>query len=211
MNQRDFRFDRSTGLVIVDVQKDFCPGGALAVREGDRIIPVINQYIELFDKAYLPIFLTRDWHPGNHISFKQRGGPWPPHCIQDSEGAEFHPDLRVPEDAAIISKAVRSDADAYSAFEGTNLELELRRAKVRQLLVAGLATDYCVKNTVLDARRLDFETYLLIDAIRGVDVREGDSDKAVEEMKKQGAIPLTLDAVQAEFERFGYSLNNHRH
>ncbi len=211
MGQEDFRFERATGLVIVDVQKDFCPGGTLAVRDGDKVVPVINQYIELFDKAYLPVFVTRDWHPEDHMSFRVKGGPWPPHCIQESEGAEFHPDLFVPENALIISKALRPDADAYSGFEGTNLELDLRREKVCRLLVGGLATDYCVKNTVLDARRLGFEVYLLMDAIRGVDVKEGDSEKAVEEMKRQGALPLTLEQVQAEFEKFGYSLNHHRH
>ncbi len=186
--------DRETALIIVDVQKDFCPGGALAVKEGDRIVPVLNRYLEEFEKRNLPIFATRDWHPKNHSSFKERGGPWPPHCIQDSEGARFRPDLALPFPVTVISKAMRPEADAYSGFEGTNLELYLKRKGIKRVFVGGLATDYCVKGTVLDACRLGFETYLLADAIRGVDIKPGDSEKAIDEMKKAGAIPVTLES-----------------
>jgi len=183
-------------LLVVDVQKDFCPGGALAVREGDRVVPVLNRAIELFQKKGLSVYATRDWHPKNHCSFREQGGPWPPHCIQDSPGAEFHPDLELPVEAMVISKAMRPEADAYSGFEGTNLELYLKRKGTRRIFIGGLTTDYCVKNSVLDARRMGFETVFLIDAIRAVDVKPGDGDKAIEAMKKAGAFPATLPDLE---------------
>ena len=196
MSGKPVKIERQSALILVDIQKDFCPGGALAVREGDRVVPLLNRYIEAFEKTKALIFSTRDWHPKNHCSFKPRGGPWPPHCIQDSKGAAFHPDLKLPFHVTVISKAMRPEADAYSGFEGTNLELYLKRKNIKRVFVGGLATDYCVKQTVLDARRLGFETYLLTDAIRGVEVKKGDSEKAVEEMKKSGAIPVTLQEIQ---------------
>lgn len=183
-------------LLVVDVQNDFCPGGALAVKEGDQVVPILNRYTELFEKKGSPIFATRDWHPKNHISFKERGGPWPPHCIQDSEGARFHPQLKLPFDTVVISKAMNPEMDAYSGFEGTNLELYLKRKGIQRIFVGGLTTDYCVKNTVLDGRRLGFEAYFLSDAIRGVEVKRGDSEKAIQEMKKAGAIPTTFQEIQ---------------
>jgi len=188
--------DPSSALLVVDVQKDFCPGGALAVREGDRVVPVLNRAIELFQKKGLGVYATRDWHPKNHCSFKEQGGPWPPHCIQDSPGAEFHPDLKLPVEAIVISKAMRPEADAYSGFEGTNLELYLKRKGTTRVFIGGLTTDYCVKNSVLDARRMGFETVFLIDAVRAVDVKPGDGDKAIEEMKKAGAFPATLPDLE---------------
>ena len=196
MSQQTLRLEGGTALVAVDVQNDFCPGGALAVTEGDQVVPVLNRYLERFEKRGLPIFATRDWHPGNHSSFKEQGGPWPPHCIQDSEGARFHPDLKLPFNATVISKAMRPEADAYSGFEGTNLELYLKRKGIKRVFVGGLATDYCVKQTVLDACRLGFETYLLTDAIHGVNVQSGASEKAIEEMKKAGSLPVTLQDIQ---------------
>ena len=192
----ELKLDRQTALIVVDVQNDFCPGGALAVREGDQVVPVFNRYLESFVKAGLPIYACRDWHPKNHKSFKARGGPWPPHCVQDTPGADFHPDLKLPANAVIISKAWRSEDESYSEFEGTNLELYLKRKGVRRVLVGGLATDYCVKHTVLDACRLGFETYLLTDASRGIDVKKGDSEKAVEEMKNAGAVTITLQSLR---------------
>lgn len=187
--------DPQTALIVVDLQNDFCPGGALAVKEGDSVVPILNRYLERFEKAGLPVYATRDWHPTNHCSFKAQGGPWPPHCVQNTRGADFHPDLKLPANAVIISKATRSEADAYSGFEGTNLELYLKRSGIKRTLVGGLATDYCVKQTVLDACRLGFETYLLIDAVRGVEAKQGDSAKAVEAMQKTGAILLTLQDI----------------
>jgi len=174
-------------LIIVDVQKDFCSGGALPVPEGEKIITVLNKYIEKFSKAGALIVATRDWHPPNHISFKNYGGAWPPHCIQETPGADFHPDLKIPREAKIVSKATSADKEAYSGFDGTGLERELKAVGIRRVFVGGLATDYCVKSTVLDALSLGFETVLLLDAIKGVDVNPGDSERAIKEMLKRGA------------------------
>ena len=179
-------------LIIVDVQRDFCSGGALPVSEGDKIVPVLNRYIEKFSKAEALIVATRDWHPPNHISFKSRGGTWPPHCVQGTPGAEFHPDLNLPAEVKIVSKASSPDKEAYSGFDGTSLEEELKNAGIRRVFVGGLATDYCVKSTVLDALKLGFKTVLLLDAIRGVDVKPGDSEKAINEMFRKGAEWATL-------------------
>jgi len=174
-------------LIIVDIQRDFCSGGALPVPDGEKIIPIMNRYIEKFSEAGALIVATRDWHPPNHISFKKYGGAWPPHCIQETLGAEFHPDLKLPKEARIVSKASLPDKEAYSGFDGTDLEKELRDAGVRRLFIGGLATDYCVKSTVLDALRLGFQTVLLLDAIKGVDVNPGDSERAIREMLERGA------------------------
>ena len=190
------KLERGTALIVVDIQNDFCPGGALAVKEGDRVVPVFNGYLELFKKAGLPVYACRDWHPKNHRSFKAQGGPWPPHCVQETQGAEFHPDLKLPPEAVILSKGWRPEDESYSEFEKTNLELYLKRQGIRRVLVGGLATDYCVKQTVLDACRLGFETFLLLDASRGIDVRKGDSERALEEMKKAGVLPLTLKEIE---------------
>ena len=197
MNTQAVKIGRDSALIVVDLQKDFCEGGALAVRGGSQVVPVLNRYTELFEKAGAPVFATRDWHPKNHSSFKPQGGPWPPHCIQDTEGAEFHSNLKLPFNAVIISKATNALTDAYSGFEGTNFELYLKRRGTKRVFVGGLATDYCVKQTALDARRLGFETYLLTDAIRGVEVHQGDSEKAIDEMKKIGVTPIAIDHIQS--------------
>ncbi len=182
-------------LIVVDVQRDFCPGGALAVPEGDKIIPVLNEYIDKFRAKKLPLFATRDWHPARHRSFKEFGGIWPVHCVQKTTGAEFHPDLRLPEDARIISKATKVKEEAYSGFQGTQLKDMLRKGKVRRIFVGGLATDYCVKNTVLDGLKAGFTTFLLMDAIKGVDVNPGDSEKAIEEMLTAGAVGIEVKEI----------------
>lgn len=197
MAKKPLKIDRETALIVVDVQNDFCPGGALAVKEGDQVVPVFNEYIRLFEKAGAPVYACRDWHPKNHSSFKKQRGPWPPHCVQGSRGADFHPDIQIPHNAVIISKGERVEDDSYSEFEATNLELYLKRKRIRRVLIGGLATDYCVKNTVLDARRLGFETYLLTDAIQGINVKRGDSERAIQEMKRAGAIPLTVKEIQS--------------
>jgi nicotinamidase/pyrazinamidase len=184
-------------LVIVDVQRDFCPGGALAVPDGDAVVQPLNSYIEVFKSANLPIVATRDWHPPNHISFRERGGLWPPHCVQGTEGAEFHPQLKLPEETLIISKATQPDLEAYSGFEGTELESLLKSKGVKRLFVGGLATDYCVKMTVLDALKLGFTTFLLEDAIRGVNVNPSDSERAIDEMLSNGAIAITLSELSS--------------
>ncbi len=182
-------------LIVVDVQKDFCPGGSLAVSEGDRVVPVLNRYIEKFGLNTLPVFATRDWHPENHISFKAYGGIWPPHCVKETDGAKFHPGLRLPDSAGIISKATTPRKEAYSGFQGTKLKSMLQRLRIKRLFIGGLATDYCVKNTVLDALRAGFTTFLLMDASRGVDVNPGDSEKAIEQMLSTGASGITIDEI----------------
>jgi len=183
-------------LIVVDMQKDFMPGGALPVPEGDKIIPRLNEYIKLFESKGLPVFFTRDWHPENHISFKGHGGIWPPHCVRNTEGAEFHEDLYIPKDNKfIISKGISQDFDAYSGFQGTVLESLLRERGIRRIFVGGVATDYCVKNTAIGGLNLDFEVLVLEDAIKGVDVNPGDVEKAIEEMLDRGAVFITIDNV----------------
>ncbi len=186
---------KSDALVVVDVQKDFCPGGSLAVPGGDGVVPVLNRYIERFGVEALPIFATRDWHPANHVSFKSYGGLWPPHCVQGTDGAAFHPELKLPGTVAVISKATTPEREAYSGFQGTDLEPVLLGLHVRRVFVGGLATDYCVKNTVLDALTGGFTTFLLMDAARGVDVHAGDSEKAVNLMLGAGAIGIRFEDI----------------
>ncbi|MFQ6075147.1 MAG: nicotinamidase [Candidatus Bathyarchaeia archaeon] len=190
-----FKIDERSALIVVDVQRDFCPGGALPVPEGDRVVPILNRYIQKFKEAGAPIYATRDWHPPNHTSFKPQCGPWPTHCVQSTTGAEFHGDLRLPRGTRIVSKATDPEKEAYSGFDGTGLGEELRRRGVWRVFVGGLATDYCVKSTVLDALRLGFETVLLEDAIRGVDVEPGDSERAIKEMVAKGVREATLHEV----------------
>jgi len=182
-----------SALIVVDVQNDFCPGGALPVPEGDSVVPVLNRYIEKFTGRGLPVYFTRDWHPEGHVSFKSQGGIWPPHCVQGTEGARFHSLLFIPSSAVIVSKGTSPGMDAYSGFQGTDLEDQLRGKGVRRLFIGGLATDYCVKSTVLDALRNGFEVVLLSDASRGVDVNPGDSKRATEEMVREGAIKITFE------------------
>jgi len=192
-----YRIDKDKdALILVDVQRDFCSGGALPVPDGEKVIPVLNKYIEKFSKAGALIVATRDWHPPNHMSFKDYGGIWPSHCIQGTLGAEFHPDLKLPREVRIVSKATSADKEAYSGFDGTNLERELKDAGIKRVFVGGLATDYCVKSTVLDALRLGFETILLVDAIKGVDAKPGDSERAIEEMVRNGAKKASLNDLE---------------
>jgi nicotinamidase/pyrazinamidase len=190
--KKNFNIGETDALIIVDVQNDFCPNGALPVPEGDQVVPALNDYIKIFKKANAKIFATRDWHPPNHISFKAQGGPWPPHCVQDSDGAKFHPDLNLPSDAIIVSKAMDPLKEAYSGFDGTELARTLTSQGVTRLFVGGLATDYCVKNTVLDARKMGFETVLFLDATRGINLEPSDVAKAIDEMIKSGAEQGTL-------------------
>ena len=179
-------------LVIVDVQRDFCPGGALPAPDGDRIIPAMNRYVADAGARGMRVYASRDWHPAVTSHFKEYGGEWPPHCVQGSAGAEFHPDLQLPADAIVISKGDRPDRPGYSAFdgrtpEGRTLAEDLRDRNVDQLYVAGIATDYCVKATVLDALRAGLRVALLPDAIAGIDVHAGDVGRALEEMSRAGA------------------------
>lgn len=180
-------------LVIVDVQNDFCPGGALAVRDGDQVVAVLNRHIERFTKAGLPVIATRDWHPEKTRHFKTSGGIWPPHCVQGTEGAEFHPGLRLGMDVVVVSKGMGADEDSYSGFDavderGTPLADLLRRKKVERIFVGGLATDYCVKQTVLDGLKEGLQVVVLKDAICGVNLQPADSERAIEEMARAGAL-----------------------
>jgi nicotinamidase/pyrazinamidase len=188
---------RNDALLLVDVQRDFLPGGNLGVPEGDAVVPVLNRYIALACAKDLPIFASRDWHPQNHCSFKVHGGPWPEHCVVGTPGAAFAEELQLPSDAVIIDKATRAEADAYSAFSGTTLANRLRSRGVRRLLVGGLATDYCVLNTVRDALREGFEVILLEDAIRAVNVAPGDGERARREMLERGAVAATYEEFAA--------------
>ena len=178
--------DKQSALVVVDIQNDFCPGGALPVENGDKVVPVLNKYIEKFGKAHAPILFTRDWHPSDHSSFKAQGGPWPPHCVQNSEGARFHAKLLIPPEGEIISKADKKD-EAYSFFQGTDLARKLKERGIRRLFVGGLATDYCVKETVLDGLKYGFDVFVLDDASKGVNVRANDSESALHLMVTKGA------------------------
>ena len=179
-------------LIVVDVQNDFCPGGTLAVADGDQVVPVLNRYIDQFIKAGLPIFATRDWHPEKTSHFTTGGGPWPPHCIQGSKGAEFHPDLKLPPGTVMVSAGTGADEDGYSGFvgrdeSGVTLADLLRQRGIERVFVGGLATDYCVKHTVLDGLKEGFKVVLLADSVRGVNLNPDDSARAIEEMVNAGA------------------------
>lgn len=184
---------RGDALLLIDVQNDFLPGGSLAVPCGDEIIPVLNRYIAAFRKESLPIYATRDWHPEDHCSFQAQGGIWPPHCVADSHGAKFAPALDLPAAALVVSKAASREADAYSGFAGTDLERRLRQSGISRLFIGGLATDYCVLSTVLDALTKDFAVMLLLDGIRAVDVKPDDGRRAIEEMTARGARPIRFE------------------
>jgi nicotinamidase/pyrazinamidase len=179
-------------LLIVDVQRDFCPGGALAAPGGDAIVPAINRHIADAIRRGEPVYASRDWHPAVTSHFKAYGGEWPPHCVQHTEGARFHPDLALPSDAIVVSKGDDPARPGYSAFDGRTghgapLLDDLRAHGIDTLEVAGIATDYCVKATVLDARRAGLQVDVLADAITGIDVQPGDADRAVAEMAAAGA------------------------
>jgi len=175
-------------LIVVDVQNDFCPGGALAVPEGDRVVAVLNRWIAAAVERNVPVFATRCWHPARHVSFRERGGPWPPHCVQGTRGAEFHPDLRLPPDTPVVTKGADVDRDNYSDFAGTGLAGGLRAAGVHRVWVGGLALDYCVRATVLDALAAGFVAGLIRDGTRAVDVTPGDGERALAEVERAGAL-----------------------
>ena len=183
-------------LILVDIQNDFCPGGALAVNEGDQIVPVVNRLMPRF-----PLVLsTQDWHPVNHISFRERGGPWPPHCVQGTRGAELHSDLKTDTIAHYFRKASSPDNDDYSEFAGKDdrgraLDEILRSYGVKKVYVAGLATDYCVLETVLDGLKHGYEVYAVTDAMRAVNVNAADGEEALQTMSSRGAHLVTSDEV----------------
>ncbi len=182
---------------MVDVQRDFCPGGALAVKDGDKVVPKLNNVIESFIRAGLPVFFTRDWHPPNHMSFKSQGGVWPPHCVEGTRGAEFHPELRVPKGAVVISKGTEPKREAYSGFQGTDLEKRLKDLGVGEIVVGGLTTDYCVRQSSLDALKAGFKVKVLEDCIKGVNLHDNDSKLALTEIVDKGAeLVSSLEAAR---------------
>lgn len=176
--------EQGDGLLIVDVQKDFCPGGALPIKGGHEVVPVLNEWIKAALAKALPVYASRDWHPQRHISFKSEGGKWPPHCIQDTDGASFHPELNLPDTAVKITKGVRFDKDQNSAFDETGLAVKLRRDQVSRLWIGGLAQDVCVLATVLDAKKSGFMVNLLLHATRPVSMETGLD--AIIQMKEAG-------------------------
>ncbi len=186
--------DVTDALIVVDVQNCFLPGGSLGVEEGDRVIPVINRLVPLFEhKVY-----TRDWHPPDHVSFapetpEYHDLSWPPHCVQNTEGAEFSTALNVVPDALVVSKGDDPDREAYSGFQasGVDLTAELRDGGVERVFVTGLATDYCVRATALDAKKAGFEVVLVRDAVRGVAPET--TKRALVELKQEG-----IDSVNSE-------------
>jgi nicotinamidase/pyrazinamidase len=184
-------------LLVVDVQYDFLPNGSLAVPDGDKIIPIVNNWIEAAQKAGIPIIFSRDWHPSHHISFKERGGPWPVHCVQNTKGAKFHADLKIPQGAIIVNKATDADKDAYSAFEGYTddegipLPEKLKQLKAKRIWIAGLAFDYCVHYSTLDARKLGFAANVILPACRSI--AEETEQKSFKEMAEAG-VTLELDS-----------------
>jgi nicotinamidase/pyrazinamidase len=182
-------------LIIVDVQNDFLRGGTLPVPTGDEVIPSLNRYIAAFLFRELPIFATRDWHPPDHCSFKQQGGPWPPHCVAQTPGAAFPANLEIPCDTHIISKAISKEKDAYSGFSGTELNPVLQSLSISRLFIGGLATEYCVLNTVRDALTYRYTAFVLKDAVRGID--DNASRSALKEMAGLGAILIDFEALSA--------------
>jgi len=182
-------------LIVVDVQNDFCPGGKLAVPHGDEVVEPLNQQIEKFLDRGAPVYKSRDWHPPTTKHFAAYGGTWPPHCVQNTKGAEFHPALKEDPRINVISKGL-GDKDCYSAFDETDLASKLHQQGVEEVVVGGLATDYCVKNTVLDALKHGFKVKALENAMRAVELQPGDGERAIEEMRAAGA-DIVNEAEQA--------------
>lgn len=196
----------TTALILVDVQNDFCPGGALGVPGGDRVVEPLNCAAAAFAAAGLPIVATRDWHPPQTRHFQPFGGPWPVHCVQESEGAAFHPALRLPAGTLLLYKGTDEQRDGYSAFDGvsetgTTLAQLVAEQGIDHLCIGGLATDYCVRTTVLDALAHGLTVTVLTDAIAGVDLQPGDSERALAEMRAAGARLLVVDELLRELER----------
>jgi nicotinamidase/pyrazinamidase len=183
-------------LLVVDMQYDFLPGGSLGVPRGDEVLAPVNRLLALYGERGLPVYASRDWHPADHVSFAARGGPWPPHCVAGTPGAAFPEALSMPPQTVVISKAVTADTDAYSAFNGTALAEQLKERGVRRVAVCGLATDYCVLNTALDAIEAGFQTLVLLDAMRAVEVAPGDGARAIGRMVAAGAVAVEVDALR---------------
>ena len=171
-------------LLIIDFQNDFVPGGALPVPDGDAIAPRVA---ELLDSGEFELVVaTRDWHPADHNSFAAQGGPWPPHCVQGSEGAELHPSLDRAKVDVVIDAGYRPELEGYSGFEETELERVLRDHGIDSVTVVGLATDYCVRATALDALGRGFDVVVDRAGVCGIDVESGDSENALAEVESAG-------------------------
>ncbi|MBI4706604.1 MAG: bifunctional nicotinamidase/pyrazinamidase [Candidatus Omnitrophica bacterium] len=188
-------------LLVVDVQNDFCPGGALGIPEADKIIPVVNRYLKFFSKKESFVFATRDWHPLRSKHFKDFGGVWPVHCVQNTPGAAFHPKLKLPKGAIYLYKGLDPKKDSYSSFQaederGMSLEKLLDFFKVKEIYIAGLATDYCVKFTAHDALKHGFKVNILMDAIKGVNLKPNDSEDAIKRMVKEGVKKVTIKKLE---------------
>ncbi|PYS71460.1 MAG: nicotinamidase [Acidobacteria bacterium] len=192
--------DKKQALIVVDVQNDFCPGGTLAVAHGDEVVTPLNKLIDEFLERGDPVFKSRDWHPPTTKHFQAYGGTWPVHCVQNTPGAEFHPQLTDDPRIKIISKGL-GDTDCYSAFDETDLARQLREANVQEVLVGGLATDYCVKNTVLGALSEGFQVKAVSDAMKPVNVNPGDGEKAISEMREAGAEIVTSRSLMKSGKR----------
>jgi nicotinamidase/pyrazinamidase len=188
-------FRPGDGLLLVDPQRDFCPGGALPVAEGDLVMPILSTWAAAAEDAGIPIFVSRDWHPPKTAHFQAYGGIWPPHCVMGTPGAEFHPLLRLPENVIIVSKGMGETEDAYSAFQardaaGALLRGLLEEAHVEHLYLGGLATDYCVKFSALDGLANGLRMTLVTDGIRAVNLQPTDGESAIQAMHAAGALDL---------------------
>lgn len=174
----DIKFNKNDALLVVDIQNDFLPGGALGVPFGDQVIPPIQGLIMAATEGQATIIASRDWHPANHISFHEQGGPWPPHCVQNTHGADFHKDLKYPEEAIVVSKAFKPNLEAYSAFtaqtdDGVLMPLLLEARNIKRVIICGLALDYCVKASSLDLIKADYETIVVLNATKAINEDDG--------------------------------------
>ena len=189
--------DARDALLVIDVQRDFLPGGKLEVPAGALILPALNAWIAIFLARGLPVFASRDWHPAGHRSFRAQGGPWPAHCVERTPGAAFADGLQLPPDVGIVSKGCHVEQDAYSAFADTDLQRRLQAQGLRRLFVAGIAAEYCVLQTVLDARAHGFEVVVAVDAVAALEARAGDGERALAQMQAAGAVLLASPATAA--------------
>lgn len=174
----NIKFHSNDALLVVDIQNDFLPGGSLGVPQGDQVIPPIKELISAAQKGHATIIASRDWHPANHMSFQEQGGPWPPHCVQNTPGAKFHESLHYPKDTIIVSKATNPDIDAYSAFHaetenGIPLPKILEERNVKRVIICGLCLDYCVKASSLDLIKAGYETVVVLNATKAIDEEDG--------------------------------------
>ena len=200
MKSNILRPSAGDALIVVDVQRDFVAGGSLAVFEGSGVIAPLNHVIEFFERFHLPVFATRDWHPPNHRSFIAQGGIWPSHCVAGTPGARFDPRLLLPHGVHIISKGRSPEMEAYSAFQGTDLHQKLHALGISRVFIGGLATDYCILETVKDAIHLGYQVALLQDAIRAVGAGYKDEENALNEMMDLGVIPILTTQISGSYE-----------